>query len=88
MAKAAAAAFNWPRFAAAYTVDRDRRLLSDLPEVRRLRGIGTVDGGEGPGGFRERLERLPRAERYRATVHLVRAHTAAVLAYPDVEAVE
>ncbi|MFC9271033.1 type I polyketide synthase [Streptomyces zhihengii] len=79
---------NWPRFAAAYTVDRDRRLLADLPEVRRLRGIGTVDGGEDPGGFRERLERLPRAERYRATVHLVRAHTAAVLAYPDVEAVE
>jgi acyl carrier protein len=80
---------NWPRFAAAYTADRSRGLLADLPEVRRLRGIGTVAGeAEDPGGFQERLERLPRAERYPATLHLVRAHTAAVLAHADVEAVE
>ncbi|WSC96692.1 SDR family NAD(P)-dependent oxidoreductase [Streptomyces sp. NBC_01754] len=79
---------NWPRFAAAYTADRARHLLADLPEVRRLRGIGATAGGDGPDDFREQLVRLSRADRHRAALHLVRAHTAAVLAYPDVEAVE
>ncbi|WP_327259563.1 type I polyketide synthase [Streptomyces sp. NBC_01240] len=80
---------DWAPFAAAYTRDRARRLLDDLPEVRRLRGIGSAaGGGAGPEDLRERLERLPRAERHLAAVDLVRAHTAAVLAYPDVESVE
>ncbi|MFD9544606.1 type I polyketide synthase, partial [Streptomyces sp. NPDC060022] len=80
---------NWPQFAAAYTADRARHLLADLPEVRRLRGIGTTAGeGDGPDDFRERLERLPHAERHHAALRLVRAHTAAVLAHPDLEAVE
>ncbi|NGO73385.1 type I polyketide synthase, partial [Streptomyces boncukensis] len=85
----AVADVNWSRFAAAYLADRARHLLADLPEVRRLRGIGAAaDGADGPGGPREQWVRLPRAERLRAALRLVRAHTADVLAYPDMEAVE
>jgi thioesterase domain-containing protein len=85
----AVADVNWPRFAASYTADRARRLLADLPEVRRLRDIGAVPGGgEGAGGLREHLVKLPGAERYRAGLHLVRAHTAAVLGYPGPDAIE
>ncbi|MET7370727.1 type I polyketide synthase [Streptomyces sp. NPDC005566] len=88
-AVAVVADVDWPRFAAAYSADRARHLLDDLPEVRRLRDIGTTaGGGDGPEDLRDRLEKLPRAERRRVTLDLVRAHTADVLAYTDVEDVE
>nr|WP_262042628.1 SDR family NAD(P)-dependent oxidoreductase [Streptomyces sp. Isolate_219] len=87
----------WERFAPAFTSARPSPLLADLPEVADAVG-GTYQ--EAVGGtaqekvqdagqsFLGRVEGLSGVERAQAVLDLVRSHTAAVLGFRDMKAVE
>ncbi|MGY4975464.1 SDR family NAD(P)-dependent oxidoreductase, partial [Streptomyces nigrescens] len=87
----------WERFAPAFTSARPSPLLEDLPEVADAVGsthqgaIGDTsrekaqDAGQ---SFLGRVEGLSGVERAQAVLDLVRSHTAAVLGFRDMKAVE
>ncbi|WDT53151.1 type I polyketide synthase [Streptomyces sp. G7(2002)] len=88
---------EWERFAPAFTSARPSPLLEDLPEVADAVGsthqgaIGDTsrekaqDAGQ---SFLGRVEGLSGVERAQAVLDLVRSHTAAVLGFRDMKAVE
>ncbi|MEX5636206.1 type I polyketide synthase [Parafrankia sp. FMc2] len=91
---------TWDRFVAAFTAARPSPLLAALPAARTaLRTAGdpaadgdsgtrgdTADGGSGA-QLRTRLVALPTDEADRELVDLVRAHSSAVLGFPDSESI-
>ncbi|WP_199812907.1 type I polyketide synthase [Streptomyces sp. NRRL S-1868] len=80
----------WDRFAPAFTRGRRSRLFDELPEARRAATDPAADG-EGAAtagaGLRAELLPLPEADRKRALLALVRGRAAAVLGFPDADAV-
>ncbi|WP_256116765.1 acyl carrier protein, partial [Streptomyces sp. MnatMP-M27] len=83
---------DWERFADTFEARRLSRLLSGVPEVRKL-AAATRPGDtetayiEGSSALVRRLETLPEAERQRSLLELVRAHVAAVLGHSGVDAI-
>ncbi|MFF8293751.1 SDR family NAD(P)-dependent oxidoreductase, partial [Streptomyces sp. NPDC016309] len=82
---------DWKRFTLAFTADRDRPLLLELPEARRI--IETTrreSADEQAGGVAlgRQLAGLPEVEQERLLLELVRTAVAAVLGHPDLSAVE
>ncbi|MEU0929283.1 type I polyketide synthase [Streptomyces malaysiensis] len=83
---------DWERFADTFEARRLSRLLSGVPEVRKL-AAATRPGDtetaytEGASALVRRLEALPGAERQRSLLELVRAHVAAVLGHSGVDAI-
>jgi NAD(P)-dependent dehydrogenase (short-subunit alcohol dehydrogenase family)/acyl carrier protein len=81
------AAMNWDRFAPAFTAQRPRPLIADLPEVRQA----LTAGGAAPGGampeLRRRLAGLTPEEQAGLLARAVRAEVAEVLGHPGPEAV-
>ncbi|MGQ0836938.1 type I polyketide synthase [Actinokineospora sp.] len=69
---------DWARFAPTFTAARPSPLLADLPEVRALE---SDDEPAAASPLRQRLERLPAAERGRVLLDVVRAEGAAVLGH-------
>ncbi|MGB2568734.1 type I polyketide synthase [Micromonospora citrea] len=81
----------WERFHVAFTATRPGPLISDLPDVRRLRAterVAAPDAGDSPDTLQERLAGLPAAERLAVLLGLVRGQVAAVLNYPSAESVD
>ncbi|MDG5808985.1 SDR family NAD(P)-dependent oxidoreductase [Streptomyces ossamyceticus] len=78
---------DWERFAAAYTLTRPRRLLDEIPEVRRVRDADGPRGRADAAVLRERLTGLPGEERHRVVLDLVRAHAATVLGHDGSDAI-
>ncbi|MGC4889646.1 type I polyketide synthase [Micromonospora sp. DT227] len=81
----------WERFSVAFTATRPGPLISDLPDVRRLRTVERTTGGEvpdGPESLRDRLAGLPAGDRMAVLLALVRSQVAAVLNYPSGESVD
>ncbi|MFI9082216.1 SDR family NAD(P)-dependent oxidoreductase [Streptomyces sioyaensis] len=80
---------EWERFAPAFTSARPSPLLADLPEVADARGGTSRAEVEGGGeSFLGRVADLSAVERSQAVLDLVRSHTAAVLGFRDMKAVE
>ncbi|WUX65976.1 SDR family NAD(P)-dependent oxidoreductase [Streptomyces sp. NBC_01429] len=82
---------DWHRFTAASEARFVERLLSGIPEVRRL-VTDAADGtdatrAEDPAALAGRLRSLPETERSRELLELVRAHAAAVLGHTGVDAI-
>ncbi|WP_399341407.1 type I polyketide synthase [Umezawaea sp. Da 62-37] len=79
---------DWSKFTPAFTMARPSPLIGDLPEVRAaLESMeGTAPTGESE--LVRRLTGLTGTEQRNAVVELVREHTAAVLAYSSVDAIE
>ncbi|MDI5965476.1 type I polyketide synthase [Streptantibioticus silvisoli] len=82
----------WDRFAPAFASVRPSPLLGELPEVRAALAVGDAGAPAGDAApaaaLIGRLAGLPANERLHAVLELVRKETAAVLGYPDTEAVE
>ncbi|MFG1658508.1 type I polyketide synthase [Micromonospora chersina] len=81
----------WERFSVAFTATRPGPLISDLPDVRRLRTTDRATGADlpdGPESLREGLAGLPAADRLAVLLDLVRGQVAAVLNYPAGESVD
>ncbi|WP_435818954.1 type I polyketide synthase [Micromonospora chersina] len=81
----------WERFSVAFTATRPGPLISDLPDVRRLRATDRATGADlpdGPESLREGLAGLPAADRLAVLLDLVRGQVAAVLNYPAGESVD
>ncbi|MBB4788195.1 SDR family NAD(P)-dependent oxidoreductase [Streptomyces rapamycinicus NRRL 5491] len=83
---------DWERFADTFEARRLSRLLSGVPEVRKLTATarpGDTDPAhtEESSALVRRLETLSEAERQRALLELVRAHVAAVLGHSGVDAI-
>ncbi|GAA4526136.1 hypothetical protein GCM10023192_07630 [Amycolatopsis samaneae] len=78
-----AAAFDWRRFAPAYTLARARPLLDALPEVREILAEDAAAGTGDPAGMAARLAAMTAAERGRALLDLVREQVAAILGYEE-----
>ncbi|GLY22710.1 type I polyketide synthase [Micromonospora sp. NBRC 101691] len=82
----------WDRFAVAFTATRPGPLISDLPDVRRLKATEHVAAGvevpDGPDSLRDRLAGLPAADRMAVLLGLVRGQVAAVLNYASAESVD
>ncbi|MGK5522856.1 SDR family NAD(P)-dependent oxidoreductase, partial [Micromonospora sp. URMC 107] len=80
---------DWAVFAPAYASARPRPLLDDIAEVREALHART---GEQPGGvadaLRDHLLTLPRPERVRHLVDLVRTHASAVLGHAGTDRVK
>ncbi|SCL26478.1 Acyl transferase domain-containing protein [Micromonospora pallida] len=80
---------DWTVFAPAYASARPRPLLDDIAEAREALH---VNAGEQPGGvadaLRDRLLTLPRPERVRHLVDLVRTHASAVLGHAGTDRVK
>ncbi|GHF52609.1 hypothetical protein GCM10010218_37600 [Streptomyces mashuensis] len=84
-------AMDWKRFALAFTADRERRLLHDLPEARGVIESArreTADDLTGGVPLTRQLAGLPAGEQERVLLDLVRSAVAAVLGHQDVAAVE
>ncbi|MGC5346835.1 type I polyketide synthase [Streptomyces sp. DT171] len=77
----AVAEVDWEQFAAVFTSVRPSRLLTGVPEARRLleEVPAAAPGASSP--FRQRLEKLEESEQIRAALDLVRTHAAAVLGH-------
>ncbi|MEV7990160.1 SDR family NAD(P)-dependent oxidoreductase [Micromonospora sp. NPDC085948] len=78
---------QWDRFAPAFTLHRQRRLLDDLPDVRRL---SAPDHSADPAGSADtalsrRLAELGESDQHRLLLDLVRTHAADVLGHPGAE---
>ncbi len=79
---------DWSKFTPAFTMARPSPFIGDLPEVRAA--LESMDGAA-PSGESElvrKLAGLGKSEQRHAVVELVRTHTAAVLAYSSVDAIE
>ncbi|MGW2005683.1 SDR family NAD(P)-dependent oxidoreductase, partial [Streptomyces tubercidicus] len=80
---------EWERFAPAFTSARPSPLLEDLPEVAdALRATPQEKADEGNPSFLGRIADVSAVERSQAVLDLVRTHTAAVLGFRDLKAVE
>ncbi|MFI6697453.1 type I polyketide synthase [Streptomyces sp. NPDC050509] len=82
---------DWHRFTAASEARFVERLLSGIPEVRRL-VTDAADGtdatrAEDPAALAGRLRSLPETERSRELLELVRSHAAAVLGHTGMDAI-
>ncbi|MBQ1076696.1 SDR family NAD(P)-dependent oxidoreductase [Micromonospora sp. C31] len=81
---------DWAVFAPAYASARPRPLLDDIAEVREA--LHAHAGEQQPGGvadaLREHLLALPRPERVRHLVDLVRTHASAVLGHAGTDRVK
>ncbi|AQA11943.1 polyketide synthase [Streptomyces malaysiensis subsp. malaysiensis] len=84
---------DWRRFTLAFTADRARPLLHDLPEAREVveemaaaetEGAGAAAGAALAG----QLAALPETERERVLLDLVRSAVAAVLGHSGAQAIE
>ncbi|WP_374523679.1 type I polyketide synthase [Streptomyces malaysiensis] len=84
---------DWRRFTLAFTADRARPLLHDLPEAREVveemaaaetEGTGAAAGAALAG----QLAALPETERERVLLDLVRSAVAAVLGHSGAQAIE
>jgi acyl transferase domain-containing protein len=80
---------DWERFIPVFTAARPSPLLGDLPEAANLPGISrTRDPGGGEPEWARRLGGLPRQERGRLLLDLVRAQTAVVLGYSSADLID
>ncbi|MFC3586298.1 SDR family NAD(P)-dependent oxidoreductase, partial [Streptantibioticus rubrisoli] len=82
---------DWKRFALAFTADRARRLLHELPEAREVidnAQSDTADDLTGGVPLTKQLAGLPGTEQERLVLELVRGAVAAVLGFSGAEAVE
>ncbi|MER5932831.1 type I polyketide synthase [Streptomyces sp. NPDC002054] len=82
---------DWKRFTLAFTADRPRPLLLELPEARRIIESAERDSAEDLAGgvpLTQQLAGLPDVERERLLLDLVRTAVAAVLGHADLAAVE
>ncbi|RXS58201.1 phosphopantetheine-binding protein, partial [Streptomyces sioyaensis] len=80
---------EWERFAPAFTSARPSPLLADLPEVAdAIGGTSQAEVAAGGESFLGRVADLSAVERSQAVLDLVRSHTAAVLGFRDMKAVE
>nr|WP_116214357.1 type I polyketide synthase [Streptomyces olivoreticuli] len=82
---------DWRRFTLAFTADRPRPLLHDLPEARQaveeMRAEAAEAGAAGP-ALAQQLAGLPETERERVLLDLVRGAVAVVLGHADASAIE
>ncbi|KUJ41253.1 polyketide synthase [Streptomyces albus subsp. albus] len=82
---------DWRRFTLAFTADRPRPLLHELPEARQvieeMRAEAAAASTSGP-ALAQRLAGLPETERERVLLELVRGAVAAVLGHADAETIE
>ncbi|MFB7919446.1 SDR family NAD(P)-dependent oxidoreductase, partial [Streptomyces sp. NPDC056061] len=82
---------DWRRFTLAFTADRPRPLLHELPEARRvideMRAEAAEASASGP-VLAQQLAGLPETERERVLLELVRGAVAAVLGHADAGAIE
>ncbi|MFF2402637.1 type I polyketide synthase [Streptomyces goshikiensis] len=82
---------DWKRFTLAFTADRPRPLLLDLPEARRVIESAERESAEDLAGgvpLTQQLAGLPDVEQERLLLDLVRTAVAAVLGHADLTAVE
>ncbi|MFB7289536.1 type I polyketide synthase [Actinacidiphila glaucinigra] len=82
---------DWKRFTLAFTADRDRPLLGELPEARRVIESAERDSADDLAGgvpLARQLAGQTTAEQERLLLDLVRTAVAAVLGHPDLSAVE
>ncbi|WP_035796303.1 type I polyketide synthase [Kitasatospora mediocidica] len=82
---------EWKRFTLAFTADRRRPLLDDLPEAREAVKEMQADAAEdglGAADLVRRLSGLPETERERVLLELVRTAVAAVLGHAGAEQIE
>ncbi|WFB09504.1 type I polyketide synthase [Streptomyces sp. LX-29] len=82
---------DWRRFTLAFTADRPRPLLHELPEARQVieeaRAEAAEAGAAGP-ALAQQLAGLPETERERVLLDLVRSAVAAVLGHADASTIE
>ncbi|MFF9352766.1 SDR family NAD(P)-dependent oxidoreductase, partial [Streptomyces sp. NPDC014734] len=82
---------DWRRFTLAFTADRPRPLLHELPEARQVIDEMKAEAAEasasGP-ALAQQLAGLPETERERVLLELVRGAVAAVLGHTDAAAIE
>ncbi|MEU5811834.1 SDR family NAD(P)-dependent oxidoreductase, partial [Streptomyces sp. NPDC047718] len=82
---------DWKRFTLAFTADRARPLLLELPEARRVIETAERETAEDLTGgvpLSRQLAGLPEVEQERLLLDLVRTAVAAVLGHADLTAVE
>ncbi|MER5363579.1 beta-ketoacyl reductase, partial [Streptomyces sp. NPDC002785] len=82
---------DWRRFTLAFTADRPRPLLHELPEARQVIDEMTADASEASASgpvLAQQLAGLPETERERVLLELVRGAVAAVLGHADAAAIE
>ncbi|MGW1916909.1 type I polyketide synthase [Streptomyces sp. NPDC002076] len=82
---------EWKRFALAFTADRSRPLLDDLPEAREVIENAQPDHADDPTGtvpLTKQLAGLSATEQERLLLDLVRGAVAAVLGHAGIDAVE
>ncbi|MFD4151011.1 SDR family NAD(P)-dependent oxidoreductase, partial [Streptomyces goshikiensis] len=82
---------DWKRFTLAFTADRRRPLLLELPEARRVIESAERESAEDLAGgvpLTQQLAGLPDVEQERLLLDLVRTAVAAVLGHADLTAVE
>ncbi|MFF1561726.1 SDR family NAD(P)-dependent oxidoreductase, partial [Streptomyces sp. NPDC058279] len=82
---------DWKRFTLAFTADRDRPLLLELPEARRIIETTRRESADDQAGgvaLGRQLAGLPEVEQERLLLELVRTAVAATLGHPDLSAVE
>ncbi|AGL16001.1 type I polyketide synthase [Actinoplanes sp. N902-109] len=82
---------DWERFAPPFTLRRPSPLIEGLPEVRRALAEPAVPaaGEAGPtSALKQQLAGLSRGEQMRLLIGVARTETAAVLNYPDPDAVD
>ncbi|MFG2716425.1 type I polyketide synthase [Streptomyces goshikiensis] len=82
---------DWKRFTLAFTADRPRPLLLELPEARRVIESAERESAEDLAGgvpLTQQLAGLPDVEQERLLLDLVRTAVAAVLGHADLTAVE
>ncbi|MEV5128625.1 type I polyketide synthase [Streptomyces decoyicus] len=80
---------EWERFAPAFTSARPSPLLEDLPEAADAVGGVSTEASEDKGqSFVDRFAGVSPVERSQAVLDLVRGHTAAVLGFREMKAVE
>jgi polyketide synthase 12 len=78
---------DWSRAAVGVDAGPWARLLSGIPEMRRLDVPADAAPVEEPAELARRLGALPEEERSQALVRLVRAHAAAALGHSDADAI-
>ena len=83
----AIADIDWERFASLFTMTRPSPLFAALPEAQPARPAAGP-AAAGPAGLRQQLAALPRAERDRVLLDLIRGQAAAILGHASPEAVE